>query len=113
MLDQIKLSDFLSGQSLFTAIKNVNGVTFSFLTPENIPKLDNNLMFNYGERVLFNKMVNMDLSIIAEGVETEAQREWLQKAGVEIVQGFLFDRAMTPETFEARYFSTSDNAENG
>jgi EAL domain-containing protein (putative c-di-GMP-specific phosphodiesterase class I) len=35
------------------------------------------------------------------------------KAGVEIVQGFLFDRAMTPEAFEARYFSMPDNAENG
>jgi sensor c-di-GMP phosphodiesterase-like protein len=31
---------------------------------------------------------SLDLHIIAEGVETEAQREWLQKAGVEIVQGF-------------------------
>lgn len=56
---------------------------------------------------------SLDLHIIAEGVETEAQREWLQNAGVEIVQGFLFDRAMTPESFEARYFSMPDNAENG
>lgn len=76
MLDQIKLSDFLSGQSLFTAIKNVNGVTFSFLTPENIPKLDNNLMFNYGDRILFNKMVNMDLNIIAESIVLNCGDNW-------------------------------------
>ncbi len=55
---------------------------------------------------------SLDLSIIAEGVETEAQREWLQKAGVEMVEGFLFDRAMTPEMFEKRYLVTSENAEN-
>ena len=56
---------------------------------------------------------SLGLKIIAEGVETEAQRDWLAQAGVEMAQGFLFDRALTPDAFETRYLVHSDNAENG
>jgi EAL domain-containing protein (putative c-di-GMP-specific phosphodiesterase class I)/GGDEF domain-containing protein len=55
---------------------------------------------------------SLDLSIIAEGVETQAQRDWLATAGVEMAQGFLFDRAVTPEEFETRYLTRSDKTEN-
>lgn len=48
---------------------------------------------------------SLNLQIIAEGVETEAQRDWLATAGVGIVQGFLFDRPMPLESFELRYLS--------
>ncbi|WP_117046710.1 EAL domain-containing protein, partial [Klebsiella pneumoniae] len=40
---------------------------------------------------------------IAEGVETEAQRDWLAKAGVGIAQGFLFARPLPIEIFEESY----------
>lgn len=54
---------------------------------------------------------SLDLSIIAEGVENEAQRDWLAEAGVEMAQGFLFDRAVTSDAFEARYLSRSEKTE--
>ncbi|HCW7017452.1 TPA: biofilm formation regulator HmsP [Citrobacter farmeri] len=46
---------------------------------------------------------SLNLQMVAEGVETEAQREWLAEAGVEIAQGFLYARAVPAETFEERY----------
>ncbi|HCC5832980.1 biofilm formation regulator HmsP [Citrobacter farmeri] len=46
---------------------------------------------------------SLNLQMVAEGVETEAQREWLAQAGVEIAQGFLYARAVPAEIFEERY----------
>jgi len=49
---------------------------------------------------------SMDLSIVAEGVENDAQLAWLKSAGVDIAQGFLFARAVPPDVFEQQYLST-------
>ena len=46
---------------------------------------------------------SLGLEMIAEGVETEAQRDWLAKAGVGIAQGFLFARAVPIDLFSERY----------
>ncbi|QKN80044.1 biofilm formation regulator HmsP [Scandinavium goeteborgense] len=49
---------------------------------------------------------SLNLSIVAEGVENQAQFDWLKSAGVDIAQGFLFDRAVPPDIFEQDYLST-------
>ncbi len=40
----------------------------------------------------------LDLLVVAEGVETEAQRNCLQALGCDIAQGFLFSRPVAPES---------------
>ncbi len=44
---------------------------------------------------------SMDLAVIAEGVETEAQRELLAGLGCHCYQGYLFSRPIPLEEFEA------------
>ncbi|MEO8059904.1 MAG: GGDEF domain-containing phosphodiesterase, partial [Burkholderiales bacterium] len=43
------------------------------------------------------------LQIIAEGVETIAQRDFLQQAGCDLFQGFLFSPALDVLAYEARF----------
>ncbi|WP_436857345.1 biofilm formation regulator HmsP [Citrobacter tructae] len=50
---------------------------------------------------------SLNLQMVAEGVETQAQREWLAQAGVEIAQGFLFGRAVPSEVFEKDHLGHS------
>lgn len=41
----------------------------------------------------------MSMQVVAEGIETESQRETLQRLGCEYGQGFLFSRAQPAETW--------------
>ncbi|WP_148863837.1 putative bifunctional diguanylate cyclase/phosphodiesterase [Marinobacter fonticola] len=44
---------------------------------------------------------NLNLKVIAEGVETEAQLEFLRENGCDLWQGFLFSKALPADQFEA------------
>jgi EAL domain-containing protein (putative c-di-GMP-specific phosphodiesterase class I) len=43
---------------------------------------------------------SLKMTVVAEGVETEGQRELLAGLGCDVVQGYLYAPAMPPEAFE-------------
>ena len=45
----------------------------------------------------------LDIEVVAEGVETEAQAAFLRDSGCDLVQGYLFARPMPPEDLETRF----------
>ena len=55
---------------------------------------------------------SMGLAIIAEGVETEAQRDFLAREGCHDYQGYLFSRPLPLAEFETYATSTRRNREN-
>jgi EAL domain-containing protein (putative c-di-GMP-specific phosphodiesterase class I) len=49
--------------------------------------------------LLYGVLITKSLSIrvIAEGVETEVEYQWLQESGVDYVQGYYFSKPDKPE----------------
>lgn len=56
---------------------------------------------------------SLDLSVIAEGVETEGQRDFLEKLGCLAYQGYLFSPALPAGKFEAFVEEASRMTEQG
>ncbi|HYD61985.1 MAG TPA: EAL domain-containing protein [Noviherbaspirillum sp.] len=48
----------------------------------------------------------LGLKVIAEGIETSEQRDWLRQAGCDYGQGFLFSMPVPPEQFERMLHGT-------
>ncbi|WP_159566805.1 biofilm formation regulator HmsP [Budvicia diplopodorum] len=61
-----------------------------------------------GAMVLIVKSIAQALSlkVVAEGVEFQAQADWLAAQGIHCAQGYLFSRALPYETFKKRYIDT-------
>lgn len=48
-------------------------------------------------RTILSLARGLDLEVVAEGIETEAQRDWLARHDCRLGQGWLFDRALATE----------------
>jgi len=101
---RIALDDFGMGYASLRHLHHMKSV------PVDVLKIDKNFVEGIPED---NSMVSaiiamaksMELDVIAEGVENDAQRQWLKDAGVIVAQGYLFGKAVTPPEFETTWLS--------
>jgi diguanylate cyclase (GGDEF)-like protein/PAS domain S-box-containing protein len=96
---RFSLDDFGTGQS-----------SLSYLTqlPLDQIKIDRSFVQNIGEKptdalivqTIIGMARNLGLEVIAEGVETQAQRSFLEQHGCTLYQGYLFSRPVPIQQFE-------------
>ncbi len=96
---QLAIDDFGIGYSSMASLKTFK---VDFLKIDQSFVKD--LTVNHESRVFAETIVLMahklGLKVIAEGVETDAQREWLLNVGCDYAQGFLFSAATDAAHFE-------------
>jgi EAL domain-containing protein (putative c-di-GMP-specific phosphodiesterase class I) len=99
----ISIDDFGTGLSSIGNLRHL---------PVRKLKIDRSFVLDIGRdgasetvvRAVIGLGASFGLTVIAEGVETEVQAEFLRKSGCQQFQGYLLGRAVTPEDFAA-YFS--------
>ncbi|WP_096204850.1 biofilm formation regulator HmsP [Enterobacter hormaechei] len=105
---RIALDDFGMGYSGLRQLQHMKTL------PVDVLKIDKTFVEGLPEdcslvQAIIQMAHSLNLHVIAEGIETDAQREWLAAAGVESGQGFLFDRAVPTDIFEQRYLADVGN----
>lgn len=86
--------------------------SLAYLTqlPINQLKIDRSFVHNIGTKASDTTIIqtiigmadNLGMEVIAEGVETEEQRDFLERNGCTLYQGYLFGRPMPIEEFEKK-----------
>lgn len=98
----VSMDDFGTGYSSLNIFKDLDF---------DVIKLDKSFFDNiendvYKDEVIIKNIINMlmdlNVDVVAEGVETNKQLDFLKKTDCKIVQGFIFDEAMPKEVFEQR-----------
>jgi len=96
---QVSIDDFGTGYSSLSYLKKFDidylKIDQSFV--RNLESDSNDVALCEAIIVMAHKL---GLKVIAEGVETEQQRDLLSRAGCDYAQGYLYAKPMPPEAFE-------------
>lgn len=96
------LDDFGTGYSSLSHLKDLPvdklKIDRSFINDITVDKQDENLV-----RSIIQLSKNLGLVTVAEGVETQAQVEWLMLNGDILLQGYYFSQPIEPLEFENTY----------
>ncbi|EOI9100102.1 sensor domain-containing phosphodiesterase [Cronobacter sakazakii] len=96
---RIALDDFGMGYSSLSQLQKMKALPVDSL------KIDKSFIDNLPDddsvvAAIISMAKKLTLELVAEGIQNEAQRDWLLNAGVTVGQGYLFGKAATPAAFE-------------
>jgi predicted signal transduction protein with EAL and GGDEF domain/HAMP domain-containing protein len=96
---QISLDDFGTGYSSLSYLQkfDIDYLKIDQSFTRNLTPGSSNMVLSEAIIMMAHRL---DMAVVAEGVETEAQRELLANAGCNHGQGFLFSRPVAAEEFE-------------
>ena len=96
---QVAIDDFGTGYSSLAYLKKFD---VDYLKIDRV--FVHNLEHDKNDRALFSAIImmahTMGFKVIAEGVETEAQKTYLIQAGCDYAQGYLLSKPISAERFE-------------
>ncbi len=98
----VALDDFGTGYSSLNHIREM---------PIDVIKIDKCFIEHLGQDDFSNAFVNMigelantiGVNVCVEGVETQEQYEIIKSMGIDLIQGYYFDKPLDIETFEKKY----------
>ncbi len=101
---KLSIDDFGTGYSSFQYLKRL---------PLDVLKIDKSFVWDIGSARQSDAIISaivsvghsLELSVIAEGVESDNERAFLARAGVDLFQGYFFSQPLTPVDFESFFRS--------
>lgn len=101
----VEMDDFGSGYSSLNTLKNlpVDVLKVDMLFLRDIKDADTYLKSTIILSNVINMAIEMGLSVITEGVETEEQKGFLEECGCRMFQGYYFSKPIPVSEFEEKY----------
>lgn len=98
----VSMDDFGTGYSSFSMLKNIN---------IDVLKMDKSFFDDVLEsrrgKIIIEAVIEMshklNIKVVAEGIETKEQMDYLKKINCDMIQGYYFERPLEVEKFENKY----------
>lgn len=101
---KVSMDDFGTGYSSFSMLKEIN---------IDILKMDKSFFDDILEskrgKIIIEAIIEMahklNIEVVAEGIETKEQVEYLKNAGCDIIQGYFYEKPISVNEFEEKYLN--------
>ncbi|TYC52775.1 bifunctional diguanylate cyclase/phosphodiesterase [Rhodobacterales bacterium] len=96
----IELDDFGTGHSSISSLRDLK-VDRVKIDRSFVSGVDTNPDLQKFTSALINLAKSLDIAVLAEGVETDGELEWLKAHGCDVIQGFLISKALPVDELTA------------
>ncbi len=104
----ISVDDFGTGYSSFSYLRDLD-IDYLKIDKSFIQDIEHNSQSRAIVKSIIDIGINLNVDIIAEGIETEYEKYFLRKSGCLIGQGYYFSKPLPPQDLLKNEYSTPQN----